>query len=181
MKRIFVFSLLISLTISVFAQYVGDGYYRVRNKATTRYIYVLDNTGSINISTASADMGAMELYKDTARLHHDPACIIYARKVSTTEDQFDLEAQGTGVHQIIGYYVTVYPKSDGSYQVYAEGNYLDDNETSAYDPGFLGTERTGDYRLWYINLVDNTTNYFGILPTIQLAGKYFLVIKILTI
>lgn len=173
MKRIFLFSLLLALVSSVSAQYVGDGYYRVHNKKTSRYIYVLDNTGSINVSTASADMGSIELHKDTARLHNDPASIIYARKVSTTQDVFDLEAQGTGVHAIIGYYVTVYQRSDGSYQVYAEGKYLDDNETSNRDLGFLGTERTGDYRLWYINKVDNASEYFGILPTVQLGNKYY--------
>ena len=173
MKRIFVISFLFALAVSAMAQYTGDGYYRVHNKKTSRYIYVYDNTGSINVSTASADMGAIELYKDTSRLHHDPGCIIYARKVSTTQDVFDLEAQGTGVHQIIGYYVTVYQKSDGSYQVYAEGKYLDDNETSNRDLGFLGTERTGEYRLWYINAVNNAENYFGLQPTVQLGNKYY--------
>ena len=171
MKRIFVISLFASLVSALSAQFVGDGYYRVHNKKTSRYIYVLDNTGSINVSTASADMGAIELYKDTARLHHDPACIIYAHQVSN--GKFDLKAQGTGVHDIIGYYVDVYQKSDGSYQVYAEGKYLDDNETSSRDLGFLGTERTGDYRLWYINKVDNASQYFGVLPTIQLGNKYY--------
>lgn len=166
----FVFAFLIC-ALGVSAQFTGNGYYRVHNKATSRYIYVLDNTGRINLQTASADMGAIELYKDTARLHHDPATVIYARLVSA--GKYDLEAQGTGVHQIIGYYVDVYQMSDGSYQVYAEGKYLDDNETSDRDLGFLGTERTGDYRRWYINAMDQASNYFGILPTIQLGDKYY--------
>ena len=158
---------------AAFAQYTGDGYYRVHNKATSRYIYVLDNTGKINVATTSADMGAIELHKDTARLHYDPACIIYAQKVSTTDDIFDLHAQGTGVHDIIGYYVTVYQKAGGYYQVYAEGKYLCDNETSRVEDGQLGTERTGDYRNWYINEVNNTDQYFGILPTVRLGNKYY--------
>ena len=153
------------------AQYTGDGYYRVHNKATSRYIYVLDNTGSIDYSRGSADMGAVELHKDTARLHYDPACIIYAHEVSA--GSYDLKAQGTGVHDIIGYYVNVYQKSDGSYQVYAEGQYLDDDETSARDLGFLGTLRNGDYRCWYINRLNNTDQYFGLLPTVQLGSKYY--------
>lgn len=172
MKRIFVISLLALLTSSLMAQYVGDGYYRVRNKATSRYIYVLDNTGSINVSTTSADMGAIKLHKDTARWHHDPACIIYAHQVSN--GKFDLKAQGTGVHDIIGYYVEVYQKSDGSYQVYAEGKYLCDNETNLrFESSNLGTDRTGDYRCWYVNQVNNTDQYFGVLPTIQLGNKYY--------
>lgn len=171
MKRIFLSVFLASLSLAAIAQYVGDGYYRVHNKQTSRYIYVLDNTGSINISTASADMGAVELHKDTARLHHDPACILYAHQVSA--GKYDLKAQGTGVHDIIGYYVDVYQKADGSYQVYAEGKYLDDNETTSRDLGYLGTERTGDYRCWYINQVNNTDQYFGVLPTIQLGNKYY--------
>lgn len=153
------------------AQYVGDGYYRVHNKKTSRYVYVLDNTGSIDVTAARADMGAIELYKDTARRHHDPACIIYAQQVSN--GKFDLKAQGTGVHDIIGYYVEVYQRSDGSYQVYAEGKYLDDNETSERDLGFLGFERTGEYRLWYIDAVNNASEYFGVLPTVQLGSKYY--------
>ena len=63
MKRIFVLTFLAALTSSIFAQYTGDGYYRVHNKKTSRYIYVLDNTGSINVQTASADMGAIEHHK----------------------------------------------------------------------------------------------------------------------
>ena len=176
MKRIFVISLLTLLTSSLMAQYVGDGYYRVHNKKTNRYIYVLDNTGKINVSTTSADMGAIELHKDTTRWHHDPACIIYAHQVSN--GVFDLKSQGTGVHDIIGYYVSIYQKSDGSYQVYAASNsltvYLCDNDTSPRaEDSYLGTERTGDSRCWFVKQLNNTDQYFGILPTIQLGNKYY--------
>lgn len=171
MRRLLSVLLFLAVTSGLFAQFTKNGYYRVRNVATSRYIYVLDNTGSINVATTSADMGAIELYKDTARKSYDPACIMYMQKYDN--GQYDIKAQGTGVHDIIGYYVDVYEKSSNQYQVYAEGKYLDDNETSARDLGFLGTERTGQYRLWNVFALNQTDNYFGVKPTIALNGKYY--------
>ena len=93
-----------------FAQ-IKDGYYRVHNYKTGRYIYVLDNTGSINISTSSADMGALKLWKDKSKALTDPATIIYAeyKYKGSYGEMYDLRAQGTGVYGIIGYYVNIAP------------------------------------------------------------------------
>ena len=175
MKKLLFLTSLLLLTTSVFSQITGDGYYRVKNLATSRYIYVYDNTGKINISTTSADMGAIELHKDPDRRFSDPGSIIYVKYIYEKEGikKYDLTSQGTGVHQIIGYYVQIFENPDLTYYVYAEGFYLCDNETSSREFGFLGTDRKGDYRKWVASKLNDTDNYFGLAPTIELNGKYY--------
>lgn len=153
------------------AQFVGDGFYRVMNYATKRYIYVKDNTGSINISAITAEMGAVQLWKGYEKTVSDPASIIYIKKYSGK--QYDLISQGVGVHSMIGYYVQVYENSDLTYKVYAEGLYLDDDTFSDDDRGYLGTKRKGDYRLWNVFPVDTKDNYFGIKPSVVAEGRKF--------
>ena len=161
--------------LCIYSQITGDGYYRFRNLATSRYMYVSDNTGKINISTTSADMGAIELHKDPDRRFSDPGSIIYVKYMYEKEGikKYDLTSQGTGVHQIIGYYVQIFENPDLTYYVYAEGFYLCDNETSSRESGYLGTDRKGDYRKWVVSKLNDTDNYFGLAPTIELNGKYY--------
>lgn len=170
-KTLLSFFLLFPL-ISLSAQFVDDGFYRVMNYATKRYIYVMDNTGSINMSAMTAEMGAVQLWKGYEKTVSDPASIIYIKKYS--ERQFDLISQGVGVHSMIGYYVQVYERSDKTYQVYAEGLYLDDDTfNDEEERGYLGTKRKGDARLWHVFKVDTNDNYFGIQPTIVAEGRKF--------
>ena len=157
MKKILTYILLLFATAS-YAQ-LQNGFYRVHNYATERYVYVYDNTGKINISTASADMGAIQLWKNHNRTLSDPASIIYIEDKGG--NMYNLHSQGTSVHEIIGYNVMVYPKGD-TYQLYASngsiGKYLADDETSNVQDGQLGTIAKGDYRKWVatpVNLEDN--------------------------
>jgi uncharacterized protein YjdB len=177
MKKLLFLSSLLLLATSIFAQtgILADGYYRVRNLATSRYLYVYDNTGKINIATTSADMGAIELHKDANRRISDPGSIIYVKYVYEKDGnkRYDMTSQGTGVHQIIGYYVQLYENPDKTYYVYAEGFYLCDSETSSDELGYLGTSGKGNYRKWEALKLNDTDNYFGLAPTIQLNGKYY--------
>ena len=120
-------------------------------------------------------MGAIELHKDPDRRFSDPGSIIYVKYIYEKEGikKYDLTSQGTGVHQIIGYYVQIFENPDLTYYVYAEGFYLCDNETSSREFGFLGTDRKGDYRKWVASKLNDTDNYFGLAPTIELNGKYY--------
>ncbi len=158
--------------ISLSAQFVDDGFYRVMNYATKRYIYVMDNTGSVNMSAMTAEMGAVQLWKGYKKTVSDPASIIYIKKYS--DRQYDLISQGVGVHSMIGYYVQVYERSDKTYQVYAEGLYLDDDTFNDEEArGYLGTKRKGDARLWNVFKVDTNDNFFGIKPTVVANGRKF--------
>ena len=81
MKKILLVFLTIVLTTNIAAQLNGDGYYRVQNDNTGRYVYVVDNKGSINTSTSSIDMRAISLWKDFEKASSDPATVIYIKNI----------------------------------------------------------------------------------------------------
>ena len=160
--------------------FIGNGYYRVRNLASDRYIYVTDNKDYYDMARDREDFQAIQLWKDVNRFPSDPGSVIYIEQVST--DHFDLRAQGTGVHSLTGYYVGV-TKSSGTYIVSASVSkagmtvtkYLTDTEQSSSDQGTMGTTGKLNYRRWIVDKIetDHATNYFGIKPTIEAGGKYY--------
>lgn len=174
MKRISFIILLIFSILQLSAQDLEDGYYRVSNVGSGRYVYVKDNTGKVVYQAATAEMGALELWKDHAKTYSDPASVIYIENKGTNKygKIYDLRGQGTGVYSIIRRYVNIY-YSKGIYQVYAEGKYLSDDNTGASDKGRMGTNRAGDYRKWNVTKMDISKEYFGIKPSIKNDGRYF--------
>ena len=186
MKRLCLFLFLISLLgiDKTWAQYgtgfTGNGYYRVRNLATDRYIYVTDNKDYYDMTRDVEDFQAIQLWKDANRYISDPGSVIYIEKKNS--DHFDLQAQGTGVHSLTGYYVGV-TESAGTYTVSASvtkagiqvTKYLSDTEQSSSDQGTIGTSGKLNYRKWIVDQIEtnHATNYFGIKPTIEADGKFY--------
>ena len=174
MKRLLLILFFIVPAFALSAQDIADGYYRVHNKKTNRYVYVRDNTGKIDYSAVTADMSAIELWKGHDKTYSDPSSIIHLKKIGTNQigAYYNLSSQGTGVHEIINYYVNIY-RSGNYYQLYAEGKYLCDNETSSMDAGAMGFENKGDYRNWVASMVDsNSDEWFGITATVSADGRY---------
>jgi hypothetical protein len=172
--RRFLFLFFIAASSLSFAQGLESGYYRVSNLKTGRYVYVKDNKGSIDIASRSAEMGALELWKDHSRTISDPASVIYIEYIDSSSGGafYDLKAQGTGVHDITDYYVYA-EYSKGSYQVYAEGLYLCDSNYGTGESGQMGTNRSGDYRRWLVSKIDTVNEFFGIKPSVSYNGRYF--------
>lgn len=180
MKHFLSYILFISWCCVAYAQYPTTGFYRVQNNGTSRYAYVLDNTGSLDYATTDAEMGAIELHRDTARLHYDPASVIYIRLIDNNEHKYNIEAQGTGVYQLIGHYVQTYRLQNGTYWVYASSNgiakYLGelDNQNNLNQEGsYLATNRQGVYIQWNVHAFGSNGDYFGILPTVQVGNKHY--------
>ena len=167
---------------------VGDGYYRVYNKVTERYIYVTDNKDYYNETTDAEDFQAIQLWKDASKTISDPASVIYIEKHGS---KYDLKAQGTGIYDLTstyrengqGLYVTITKVTNGAYkdtyQVSASRanvtKYLSDDRSNDNDQGKLGTSGDAKYRCWVVDKIEtnNATNYFGITPSITLNGKYY--------
>lgn len=175
------FSLIGSLTS--YAAIDGDGYYRVRNKATDRYVYVQDNKGSFNISTTIFDLGAISLSKNNEKCVSDPACIIYVKHINGYE--YDFLAQGTGVSKLFDRYPSMreWPvkKKTGEYRIYGQDGsfvkYLSDGTKAEWKEEGSMTEHDpnlGDYHLWRFYPVDvNTDQFFGIKPDFEADGVYY--------
>lgn len=170
-----------------FAQLNGNGYYRVQNYYSTRYIYVMDDYGTVNLTAGTADMYAISTKGGTADAHlFDPACILYINKVGSTN--YDFAAQGTSVHKIIGHYLNIESQNYNGETVYqcsatAAGVTLklSDNYSSSesWPMSILTTRTRKTYptlAYWYIKQVnsDSDDDYFGIKPdTEAIDGKYY--------
>ena len=167
--------------LALMAQYTTDGYYRVRNFATQRYIYITDNTGSYDMSRDIGDFGAIQLWKGEERPISDPASIIYIHK--TDAGQFDLQGQNTGIFALVKRFVDVAEKTSnpgkGTYTVGASSHgvtrFLCDMETSTRpEQGAMGTARDYPYRNWEVFPVSAaTTSYFGIKPNLNIGLKRY--------
>ena len=170
-------SLLLSVPFPCSAILKDDGYYRVQNYKTGRYIYVKDNKGTLDVATSSADMRAIELWRGSDKASSDPATVMYIEKNGT---QYDVQAQSTGIYEIIGVYVNIREVSStpGSYYIYGTksgiAKYLSDGEQSNVDDGKLIDSGTGDYRLWSFTPISaDADNYFGVAGDISVGGKYY--------
>lgn len=120
-----------------------------------RYVYVIDNHGYLDWGATSADLNAIELWKGHENTISDPASVLYFNHIE--DSQYDVTAQGTGIHQIIDYYVKLYEiKSEpDTYMLYASKSgmtkYLCDGERSeTQDKGVLGDSGEGKWRYWHL-------------------------------
>lgn len=177
MKKILLVFLTIVLTTNIAAQLNGDGYYRVQNDNTGRYVYVVDNKGTINTSTSSIDMRAISLWKDFEKASSDPATVIYIKKFKGTE--YDLYAQNTSTYDITGgYHVKIRDNKNGTYMASGTAHgvtiYLADTETSVYSPdGFMGSGTNSDRNWRIIPINQDDDKYFGVKSDISYNGKYY--------
>lgn len=173
----FLFSFVVVLSASAQDSGIdGDGYYRVRNKGSQRYIYVRDNTGEYSLDVV--DYGSMQLWKNIGRAVSDPSSIIYVKKYG--DNKYDLQSQGTGIYRLVQRYVDITEKSDGSYEVSASESgvtkYLSDiSNSDVRERGTMGDGGKLNYRKWIADKVKSTNaeNYFGIKPTITIGDKHY--------
>lgn len=174
-KAFFTFSMLIAAGMSS-AQTIADGYYRFQNQATERYIVVVDNTGSVDIFSTSADLGAIHTFSDfEGNVISNPGSIIYAKYVS---DGYDLQSQGVSTYKMVSYYLRIRKTrdNDNTYWAYATKSgmtqYINDAVYET-DEGMVGTNDSRG-RKWYVLPVEaGGDNYFGIRASCESDGKYY--------
>lgn len=181
MKKILLLAITILAILPAFADLNGNGFYRIQNAYTKRYVYVLDNRGSYDAVQTTADVGAIGLYKDVMKSKSDPATVLYLQNASGSE--YDIAAQGTSIFEILGLYVRLLDAKtyDGSqsYYIYASksgmSKYLGDlRSDSDRDDGYASVDAKGDRRKWYINPLNSSADeYFGIAPTVTAGQKYY--------
>ena len=70
--------------------FVGNGYYRIHNFATNRYIYVTDNKDYFDKLHDSEDFQAIQLWKDPNRAISDPASVIFDAVNSAKAKDIDI-------------------------------------------------------------------------------------------
>lgn len=180
--KVILLMLLSASSLSALAQLNGNGYYRARNYYTQRYMYVVDNRGSINYITTDADMAAIDLDMEKDKQISDPSCVVYIS--AKGNNQYNVSGQGTSIYDIISYYVTISKASGtGSTTTYfftasksgITKTLCDGDADLDYQRSKLSTTTTkGTIRNWEILPINSSDDsYFGIKPDIEIDGKYY--------
>ena len=185
MKRLFLILLTTVCASSAFAQLGGDGYYRVKSAKQGRYVSLVDNRGSVNVSTTSADMSALRTIYGFSRVVSDPSTVIYIMKYG---DGYDLRSQGTGSYDIVSYALKIMEVEEGIYWAWATkagmSRYLADETISwmwgESDPRRIYGNMTNievpkaDEADWNIIPVSQAEGcYFGITPDVTVGDSYY--------
>lgn len=182
-KNIIVSALLLILTCSTaYAQLGEDGYYRVQNTATKRYVGIIHNRSETQVMTGNADLRALCAYKDWNWVESDPATIIYIEKVhpGTTNGKnyyaCNLYGQGTNTKSITSYDINIMDIG-GKYRCWVVYNgtfYL--SERSIYSSAKTNKLETNNRDTWNWNILPVSSAgsyYFGVKPTVEAQGKYY--------
>ena len=179
MKRIILLSLIALFTLSVQAQ-LADGYYRVQNENTKRYVTIIDGYGKVNMETTDVDMNALQTVMGFEEVEGNPASVIYIKKIN---GGYDLQAQGVGSYNMVGYALQMFDFGDGTYGAYAEKSGMR-KDLGDVTPSWMRTDEQNKYATvvtnsdnisWWVKPIssDSEDNYFGIKPTVQVGDKYY--------
>ncbi len=181
-------SLLLAILVSVpvLAQLNGNGYYRIQNDYTKRYITVIDGYGNANYTGRSVDSKALRTVLPFAEVVSDPASILYLQNSSGNE--YDIYAQGIYSYNYFSKSLKIWDngeESDGThtYKAYASKSfvtmYLYD---TVYTPWYSGdwdhasvttSENNSSEGIDWRILPMNSSNYFGITPDITVGSDYY--------
>ena len=159
---------------------LADGFYRVQNKVTGRYISISDtdpNNYAIKTTTASVDMAGIRTIKSWERVEANPATIVYVKNIG--DNKYDLEGQGTSLYKISKerLYIILTPQSDGTYKAKSDkyqGISLDiaDGTDPDKEEDFL-RNKSEETAYWKAVPVDTGSGYLGIEPDIKTADGYY--------
>lgn len=163
----------IALPSCLFAQLNGDGFYRVQNVATERYISVLDESPSYtNVNKIYTFNSLMTESWDKAK--SDPSTIMYIQEIGNNE--YSIQSQGIDTKEVTGVGLKLKKNSNGTYGAYGEQNgaaiYLGDSETEgSHLKGGDGSNMKAQNQ-WYIKAI-GANNCLCVVPTVEYNGKYY--------
>ena len=179
MKKI-ILSLILSVPLAASAQITGDGYYRVKNNASERYITITDDiVGEVNMSSTTADLSNITTWRGFDYAKSNPASV---RCIEAVGNKYNLKGQGTSIYDISGgrVYIDIKSKNkDNTNPYYFSITYsgaefrLYDNSTKK-DKG--GVDQTGDVKYSYWNILpitDDDYNYLGLQPTVKAGDDWY--------
>lgn len=178
MKRVIISALVSILTPTLAtAQLSGNGFYRVQNNASHRYITINDDIiGQVNTSSTTADLSNIITWRGFDYVKSNPASIIYIESVS---GKYNLSAQGTSVYKIAGgrTYIDITDKGGNTYEFsvsYSGAKIkLYDDSKSADKGGVRQSSSDQSYALWRMLPINTSDNYLGLQPTVKVSDDEY--------
>lgn len=175
MKKILLF-LTTLLPLAAQAQ-VADGFYRIQNYASTRYLTITDDIlGGVNMASTDADLTNITTWRGFDHVKSNPASILYVEKVG---DKYNMKCQGTSIYQIAGgkTYLSLGARDNNSYVISAEYNGVSGrlfDSTKDVDKGEVRNKKTeSGYDQWYFLPINDGDNYLGLQPTVQTNDGWY--------
>ena len=169
--------MLLLCAMPIWAQLSGDGYYRVQNENTKRFISIVDNKsqGIVSYTATKYDVNAIITVPNFDKVVSDASTVMYIEKASSG---YILRSEDTDSYVITGRYLTIKPAGGGVYT--ASGEYagqtitLSDEENADDEPyGLLQTNATKT-RYWYIKPVNqNEGQYFGLPAEVTVGSEKY--------
>ena len=178
MKRVIISALVTLLTPTLAsAQLSGNGFYRVQNNASQRYITINDDIiGEVNTSSTTADLSNIITWRGFDYVKSNPASVIYIESVG---NKYNLSAQGTSVYKITGgrTYIDITNKGGNTYEIsvsYSGAKIkLYDDSKSADKGGVRQSSSNQSYALWRMTPINTSDNYLGLQPTVKVADDEY--------
>lgn len=179
MKKITLLLLLACISIgTMHAQVKGNGYYRIQNATTERYMSLTTTeTRGISMQTTTVECKALLTKKKWDDVSTDPGTIFYIDNKGG--DQYNIKNQGSSLYDMVNYYIRLkYYKDANVYRAWQSKSggtvYLSDNYeyTLGRDTGYVDNN-TPETLNWKITAVDCEDNYLGVKPTMSANGKYY--------
>ena len=172
------------LSTAAFAQLNGNGYYRVKNTLSNRYVSILHNKSNTEVMSGKAELGALRSFVSWDKVCSDPSTIVYFDKTGTGTVAnkpckfFNLCGQGTSTMEIINFSLGVMDMGSNKYRCFARESgtifYLGDEDSYTDGVGYLTSNGNSSNSNWNILPVTSTEDYyFGVKPTVEAEGKYY--------
>lgn len=178
MKRTILLTLVSILTVSQAIAQVTDGYYRIQNYGSSRYLTINDDViGSVNMSGSQIDLANIVPWGNFDVIKSNPASIFYVEQVNS---QYNLKAQGTSIYQIAGgrTYLDLSARDDNTYVMsasYSGATARLYDTSKEMEPGYVHTSNSSgaDYGRWRFVPITDGDNYLGLQPTVQANDGWY--------
>ena len=180
MKKITLLLLLACISIgTMHAQVKGNGYYRIQNATTERYMSLTTTeTRGISMQTTTVECKALLTKKKWDDVSTDPGTIFYIDNKGG--DQYNIKNQGSSLYDMINYYIRLkYYKDANVYRAWQSKSGGTVYLSELYNKNTLGRDtcyvdnNTSETLNWKITAVDCEDNYLGVKPTMSANGKYY--------
>lgn len=172
---------------------ISNGYYRVEGIAAGQSLYIKSGVAQEpDYAQGSIDLGNLRGVLVDNDKYSMPSTVVYISKISTEFDgslKVNLSAQGISTTQIVGAGANLYlepTSSNDTYYAFASLSkggmsfikYLqvidvDDDFEGFVDAVVQAGEKDAQYSKLKITPLDESSNYFGINPRVELDGAYY--------